>query len=244
MDGAMSSKKFQVVAEYGPSGDQADAIELLSAGVESGFERQTLKGVTGSGKTFTMAKIIEKVQRPTLVLSHNKTLAAQLFREFKSFFPHNAVGYFVSTYDYYQPEAYVPGKDLYIEKDADINDEIDRLRLFASFALMERRDVIIVATVSCIFGLGNPISLRDMVKHFSVGEPFDHKSDLEHMIRMQYDRNDMILERGSFRVRGDVIEICPSYLETAVRIRINWDEIERIEWSDPVSGEVLETVSS
>jgi len=240
----MSSKKFQVVAEYGPSGDQADAIELLSAGVESGFERQTLKGVTGSGKTFTMAKIIEKVQRPTLVLSHNKTLAAQLFREFKSFFPHNAVGYFVSTYDYYQPEAYVPGKDLYIEKDADINDEIDRLRLFASFALMERRDVIIVATVSCIFGLGNPISLRDMVKHFSVGEHFDHKSDLEHMIRMQYDRNDMILERGSFRVRGDVIEICPSYLETAVRIRINWDEIERIEWFDPVSGEVLETVSS
>jgi len=240
----MSSKKFQVVAEYGPSGDQADAIELLSAGVESGFERQTLKGVTGSGKTFTMAKIIEKVQRPTLVLSHNKTLAAQLFREFKSFFPHNAVGYFVSTYDYYQPEAYVPGKDLYIEKDADINDEIDRLRLFASFALMERRDVIIVATVSCIFGLGNPISLRDMVKHFSVGEQFDHKSDLEHMIRMQYDRNDMILERGSFRVRGDVIEICPSYLETAVRIRINWDEIERIEWFDPVSGEVLETVSS
>jgi excinuclease ABC subunit B len=244
MDGAMNSHKFQVVSDYGPSGDQGDAIELLAAGVESGFERQTLKGVTGSGKTFTMAKIIEKVQRPTLVLSHNKTLAAQLFREFKSFFPHNAVGYFVSTYDYYQPEAYVPGKDLYIEKDADINDEIDRLRLFASFALMERRDVIIVATVSCIFGLGNPVSLRDMVKHFETGQRFDHKSDLEHMVRMQYDRNDMVLERGSFRVRGDIVEICPSYLETAVRIRISWDEIERIEWFDPVSGNVLETVPS
>lgn len=240
----MSSRKFKVVSEYGPAGDQGDAIELLAAGVESGFGRQTLKGVTGSGKTFTMAKIIEKVQRPTLVLSHNKTLAAQLFREFKSFFPDNAVGYFVSTYDYYQPEAYVPGKDLYIEKDADINDEIDRLRLFASFALMERRDVIIVATVSCIFGLGNPVSFRDMVKHFSVGQRFDHKSDLEHMIRMQYERNDMILERGSFRVRGDVVEVCPSYLETAVRIRISWDEIERIEWFDPVSGNVLETADS
>lgn len=244
MDGAMSSRRFKVVADYEPSGDQADAIDLLSAGIESDFERQTLKGVTGSGKTFTMAKIIEKVQRPTLVLSHNKTLAAQLFREFKSFFPENAVGYFVSTYDYYQPEAYVPGKDLYIEKDADINDEIDRLRLFASFALMERRDVIIVATVSCIFGLGNPTSLRDMVKHFEVGTRFDHKADLEHMIRMQYERNDMILQRGSFRVRGDVIEICPSYLESALRIRINWDEIEKIEWFDPVSGNVLESSGS
>ncbi len=244
MDGAMKSQEFSVVADYSASGDQSDAIDLLSAGVESGFERQTLKGVTGSGKTFTMAKIIEKVQRPTLVLSHNKTLAAQLFREFKSFFPNNAVGYFVSTYDYYQPEAYVPGKDLYIEKDADINDEIDRLRLFASFSLMERRDVIIVASVSCIFGLGNPGSLQDMIKHFAVGQHFDHKADLQDMIRMQYDRNDMILERGSFRVRGDSIEICPSYLETAVRIRLNWDEIERIEWFDPVSNNVLEVSPS
>src|SRR5690554_7261962 len=203
MDGAMSSKKFQVVAEYGPSGDQADAIELLSAGVESGFERQTLKGVTGSGKTFTMAKIIEKVQRPTLVLSHNKTLAAQLFREFKSFFPHNAVGYFVSTYDYYQPEAYVPGKDLYIEKDADINDKIERLRLSASFSLMERRDVIVVATVSCIFGLANPVSIRDMVYTFYQGSAFNHREVLEQLVRMQYERNDAILKRGAFRVRGD-----------------------------------------
>ncbi|MDD3823438.1 MAG: excinuclease ABC subunit UvrB [Sphaerochaetaceae bacterium] len=244
MDGAMTSRRFKVASEYDPSGDQADAIELLAAGVESGFERQTLKGVTGSGKTFTMAKIIEKVQRPTLVLSHNKTLAAQLFREFKSFFPENAVGYFVSTYDYYQPEAYVPGKDLYIEKDADINEEIDRLRLYASFALMERRDVIIVATVSCIFGLGNPVSLRDMVKQFEVGQRFDHKVDLEHMVRMQYERNDMILQRGAFRVRGDVVEICPSYMETALRISINWDEIGKIEWFDPISGQVLESVPS
>ncbi len=235
---------FRVVADYEPAGDQADAIELLSAGLESGFERQTLKGVTGSGKTYTMAKIIEKVQRPTLVLSHNKTLAAQLFREFKAFFPDNAVGYFVSTYDYYQPEAYVPGKDLYIEKDADINQEIDRLRLYASFALMERRDVIIVASVSCIFGLGSPISLRDMIKTFTVGTQFSHREDLEHMIRMQYERNDMILERGNFRVRGDVVEICPSYLETAVRIKINWDEIAAIESFDPVSGKVLEKLKS
>ncbi len=235
---------FRVAAEYEPAGDQADAIELLAAGIESGFDRQTLKGVTGSGKTFTMAKIIEKIQRPTLVLSHNKTLAAQLFREFKSFFPDNAVGYFVSTYDYYQPEAYVPGKDLYIEKDADINEEIDRLRLFASFSLMERRDVIIVASVSCIFGLGSPVSLRDMIKTFTVGTQFNHREDLEHLIRMQYDRNDMILERGSFRVRGDVVEICPAYLEMAVRIKINWDEIAAIEWFDPVSGKVEETVKS
>lgn len=244
MDGTVSSQRFKVVADYEPSDDQAEAIELLAAGIESGYGRQTLKGVTGSGKTFTMAKIIEKVQRPTLVLSHNKTLAAQLFREFKSFFPENAVGYFVSTYDYYQPEAYVPGKDLYIEKDADINDEIDRLRLYASFALMERRDVVIVASVSCIFGLGNPVSLRDMVKHFAVGERFDHKADLEHMVRMQYDRNDLILQRGAFRVRGDVVEICPSYMETAVRIRISWDEIEGIESFDPVSGNILERMSS
>ncbi|MFA6765324.1 MAG: excinuclease ABC subunit UvrB, partial [Sphaerochaetaceae bacterium] len=170
---------------------------------------------------------------------HNKTLAAQLFREFKSFFPDNAVGYFVSTYDYYQPEAYVPGKDLYIEKDADINEEIDRLRLFASFALMERRDVIIVATVSCIFGLGNPMSLKDMVKTFTVGNTFDHKEDIEQLVRMQYDRNDVILQRGSFRLRGDVLEICPSYMETAVRITISWDEIESITWFDPVSGNTL-----
>ncbi len=238
------AKKFEVVSEFEAAGDQEEAIELLTAGVESGFERQTLKGVTGSGKTFTMAKIIEKIQRPTLIISHNKTLAAQLFREFKSFFPHNAVGYFVSTYDYYQPEAYVPGKDLYIEKDAAINQEIDRLRLYASFALMERRDVIIVATVSCIYGLGSPVSYRDMVKHLSIGEKFDYKQDLQHFIRMQYDRNDMILQRGSFRVRGDTIEIYPSYLEVALRINIAWDEIESLEWFEPISGDVIENEPS
>ena len=232
--------RFKVVSEYSPAGDQKDAIELLSAGVESDFERQTLKGVTGSGKTYTMAKIIEKVQKPTLILSHNKTLAAQLYREFKSFFPDNAVGYFVSTYDYYQPEAYVPGKDLYIEKDAAINDEIDRLRLFASYALMERRDVVIVATVSCIFGLGNPTSFKDMVKHIQVGDTFDYKEDFSHLIRMQYDRNDMILNRGSFRVRGDVIEIFPPYLEIAVKIKLEWDEVESIEWFEPISGNTIE----
>ena len=244
MDSPLITRPFEVVADYQPAGDQQEAIDLLSAGVESGYERQTLKGVTGSGKTFTMAKIIEQVQRPTLVLSHNKTLAAQLFREFKTFFPNNAVGYFVSTYDYYQPEAYVPGKDLYIEKDADVNDEIDRLRLFASFALMERRDVIIVATVSCIFGLGSPASVQDMLKHFAVGQTFDYKTDIHHMVIMQYERNDVVLERGSFRVRGDVIEIVPSYLEKALRIKLSWDEIESIEWFDPVSQKVLERVPS
>ena len=238
------AKQFRVAAEYEPAGDQKDAIDLLSAGIESGFERQTLKGVTGSGKTYTMAKIIERIQRPTLVLSHNKTLAAQLYREFKSFFPDNAVGYFVSTYDYYQPEAYVPGKDLYIEKDASINSEIDRLRLFASFSLMERRDVIIVATVSCIYGLGSPQSFRDMVKHVRVGDRFTYKEDLQHLVRMQYERNDMILERGNFRLKGDTLEVFPSYLETAVRINIEWDEIESIEWFDPLTYEVSERVDA
>lgn len=235
---------FKVEAPYEPSGDQQQAIDKLAAGLMDGYGRQTLKGVTGSGKTYTMAKIIEKVQRPTLILSHNKTLAAQLYREFKSFFPNNAVEYFVSTYDYYQPEAYVPGKDLYIEKDADINDEIDRLRLSASFSLMERRDVIVVATVSCIFGLGNPVSLRDMVHTFSVGQRFNHHDDLEQLVRMQYERNDMVLKRGCFRVRGDVIEICPSYLENAIRISIDWDEIASIQWFDILTGEKQEKVDS
>lgn len=230
-------RRFQVISEFEPAGDQGQAIDKLSEGVLEGQRYQTLKGVTGSGKTYTMAKIIERVQRPTLVLSHNKTLAAQLYREFKSFFPDNAVEYFVSTYDYYQPEAYVPGKDLYIEKDADINAEIERLRLSASFSLMERRDVIVVATVSCIFGLVNPVSIRDMVYTFKRGERFNHKEILNQLVRMQYERNDAILKRGSFRVRGDVIEICPSYLENAVRISVDWDEIAEILWFDPISGE-------
>ena len=232
-----SDKPFVVHAPFDVSGDQQQAIDSLAQGVIDGDRFQTLKGVTGSGKTFTMAKIIEKVQRPTLILSHNKTLAAQLFREFKSFFPENRVEYFVSTYDYYQPEAYVPGKDLYIEKDADVNAEIDRMRLSASFSLMERRDVIVVATVSCIFSLANPVSLRDMTHVFRVGQIFDHRSELEQLARMQYERNDAVLTRGCFRVHGDVIEICPPYLDSAVRITLDWDTIEGIQWFDPITGE-------
>ncbi|MFA6864472.1 MAG: DEAD/DEAH box helicase family protein, partial [Sphaerochaetaceae bacterium] len=187
---------LHVVSPYDPAGDQAQAIEKLAEGFKNGEHSQILKGVTGSGKTYTMAKVIEKINRPTLILSHNKTLAAQLYREFKSFFPNNAVEYFVSTYDYYQPEAYVPGRDLYIEKTADINQEVDRLRLSASFSLMERRDVIVVSTVSCIYGLGSPVDLKDMVHVFKKGEIFDHKSDIEAMVRMQYERNDAVLTRG------------------------------------------------
>ena len=230
-------KPFVVHSPFDVSGDQKQAIEKLAQGVLDGDRFQTLKGVTGSGKTFTMAKIIEKVQRPTLILSHNKTLAAQLYREFRSFFPENRVEYFVSTYDYYQPEAYVPGKDLYIEKDADVNEEIDRMRLSASFSLMERRDVIVVATVSCIFSLANPVSLRDMTHVFRTGQVFDHRAELEQLVRMQYERNDMILTRGCFRVHGDTIEICPPYLDNAVRITLDWDTIESIQWFDPISGE-------
>ena len=238
------SRPFHVVSPFSLSGDQGDAVEKLYQGYLAGDRAQTLKGVTGSGKTFTMAKLIEKIQKPTLVLSHNKTLSAQLYREFKSFFPENAVEYFVSTYDYYQPEAYVPGKDLYIEKETDINDEIDRLRLKASFSLLERRDVIVVATVSCIYGLGNPVALTDMVNTFNVGDPFDHKKEFARLVRMLYERNDVVLERGTFRSRGDVIEVYPAYLETAFRISLDWDEIASIVWFDPVSGEKLESVDS
>ena len=232
-----SDRKFVVHAPFDVSGDQQQAIDKLAQGVLDGDRFQTLKGVTGSGKTFTMAKVIEKIQRPTLILSHNKTLAAQLYREFKSFFPENRVEYFVSTYDYYQPEAYVPGKDLYIEKDADVNAEIDRMRLSASFSLMERRDVIVVATVSCIFGLANPVSLKDMTHVFRVGQVFNHRTELEQLTRMQYERNDAVLTRGCFRAHGDIIEICPPYLDSAVRITLDWDTIESIQWFDPITGE-------
>ena len=237
-------KRFHVVAPYEPAGDQQQAIDKIAHAIREGDRAVTLKGVTGSGKTYTMAKVIEQIQRPTLVLSHNKTLSAQLYREFKTFFPNNAVEYFVSTYDYYQPEAYVPGKDLYIEKDADINQEIDRMRLSASFSLMERRDIIVVATVSCIYGLVNPVSIRDMVYTFNVGQPFNQREVLGQLVRMQYERNDAILQRGSFRVRGDSIEICPSYLENAIRLSIDWDEIESIQWFDPLTGEKQDNVSS
>ena len=236
------SKPFHVVSDYGLAGDQGEAVDKLYEGYLRGDRAQTLKGVTGSGKTFTMAKLIEKIQKPALVLSHNKTLSAQLYREFKSFFPENAVTYFVSTYDYYQPEAYVPGKDLYIEKEVDINDEIDRLRLNASFSLMERRDVIVVATVSCIYGLGNPVSLRDMLFTFRKGDDFSQNKVFSQLTRMLYDRNDMVLERGTFRPRGETVEIYPAYLETAFRIYLDWDTISDIVWFNPLTGERIASV--
>ncbi len=235
-------RPFKVVSPFEPSGDQPEAIERLAAGFLAGDKYQTLKGVTGSGKTFTMAKIIEKVQRPTLVLSHNKTLAAQLYREFKSFFPDNAVEYFVSYYDYYQPEAYVPARDLYIEKDASINDEIDRMRLAATYSLMERRDVVVVATVSCIYGLGMPEVYKGMRVHVEKGKPLDFQKFARQLISIQYDRNDMVLERGRFRIRGDIMEIFPAYMETdeAYRIELDWDEVSRICRFNTLTGEISE----
>ncbi|MCK9168793.1 MAG: excinuclease ABC subunit B [Treponema sp.] len=235
-------RRFHVVAPYEPAGDQGQAIDKLSEGFLRGDKYQTLKGVTGSGKTFTMAKIIERVQRPTLIISHNKTLSAQLYREFKSFFPDNAVEYFVSYYDYYQPEAYVPARDLYIEKDASINDEIDRLRLAATYSLMERRDVIVVATVSCIYGLGMPELYKEMRIHIEKGETLDTHKLAEKLIPLQYKRNDAVLERGNFRIRGDVIEIYPAYMETdeAYKIELDWDRISRIRRFNAVSGETIE----
>lgn len=235
-------RTFQVVSPYAPSGDQPQAIEKLSAGFLRGDRYQTLKGVTGSGKTFTMAKIIEAVQRPTLIISHNKTLSAQLYREFKDFFPHNAVEYFVSYYDYYQPEAYVPARDLYIEKDASINDEIDRLRLAATYSLMERRDVIVVATVSCIYGLGMPDLYKEMRVHVEKGEELDLRAFERDLVSIQYSRNDMVLERGNFRVRGDVIEVYPPYMETdtAYRLELDFDEVVRIRRFNVLTREVEE----
>jgi len=231
-------RPFKIVSEYEPAGDQPDAIRALAEGLRAGDRFQTLKGVTGSGKTFTMAKIIEEVQRPTLVISHNKTLAAQLYREFKSFFPNNAVEYFVSYYDYYQPEAYVPARDLYIEKDASINEEIDRMRLSATFSLMERRDVIVVSTVSCIYGLGLPESWRNMRIQVETGKTFDLEELKRRLVGLQYERNDAVLERGRFRSRGDVLEIYPAYMEEAYRLEFDWEEITRIRRFNPVSGEV------
>jgi excinuclease ABC subunit B len=232
-------KKFEVHSAFAPAGDQGAAISELSRGVVARKKAQTLKGVTGSGKTFTMAKIIEQAQLPTLVISHNKTLAAQLYREFKDFFPENAVEYFVSYYDYYQPEAYVPGKDLYIEKDASINEEIDRLRLAATAALLERRDVIVVATVSCIYGIGNPRDYRDMRLELSVGARLDPEEARRRLVRLLYERNDALLERAHFRVRGDVLEIYPSYTTDAVRVEFFGDQIERIRKIHPLTGESL-----
>lgn len=235
-------RKFVVKSPFSPSGDQGQAIEKLSEGFLRGDKFQTLKGVTGSGKTFTMAKIIEKVQRPTLIISHNKTLSAQLFREFKSFFPDNAVEYFVSYYDYYQPEAYVPARDLYIEKDAAINKEIDQMKMAATYSLMERRDVIVIATVSCIYGLGMPELYKSMRIHIEKGKELDlHKLTVE-LAHIQYTRNDMILDRGTFRIRGDVIEIYPPYMEfdEAYRIELDWETVSRIRRFNAISGQTTE----
>ena len=226
---------FKAVAPYQPAGDQIKAIAELSEGIKKGYKKQILKGVTGSGKTFTMAKIIEKVGKPTLVLSHNKTLAAQLYREFKDFFPENAVEYFVSYYDYYQPEAYVPSKDLYIEKDASINDEIERLRLAATSALLERSDVVIVSTVSCIYGLGDPDTYSEMRLVLKVGEQRNISHMARQLIDMQYERNDAVGERGNFRIHGDSIEIFPAYSKMAYRIEFDWDEISGITEFDPIT---------
>ena len=226
---------FKAVAPYQPAGDQTKAIAELTEGIQKGYRKQILKGVTGSGKTCTMAKIIEKVGKPTLVLSHNKTLAAQLYREFKDFFPDNAVEYFVSYYDYYQPEAYVPSKDLYIEKDASINDEIERLRLAATSALLERSDVIIVSTVSCIYGLGDPTTYSEMRLVLKVGEQRNISLMARQLVDMQYERNDAVGERGNFRIHGDSIEIFPAYSKMAYRIEFDWDEISSITEFDPIT---------
>jgi len=233
-------RQFEVISPFQPAGDQGEAISALAEGIRAGDKYQTLQGVTGSGKTFTMAKIIEAVQMPTLIVSHNKTLAAQLYREFKGFFPNNAVEYFVSYYDYYQPEAYVASRDLYIEKDASINDEIERMRLSTARSMMEREDVIIVATVSCIYGMVTPDVYKKMTATFSKGETVDVDSLIRRFVELQYERNDAVLERGRFRRRGDTLEIYPAYMEEAYRVDLDWDKVERIRRFNPVSGEMLE----
>ena len=231
--------KFEVVSEYQPSGDQPQAIAALAEGIENGLKEQVLLGVTGSGKTFTMAKVIEQVQRPTLVLAHNKTLAAQLCAEFKEFFPNNAVEYFVSYYDYYQPEAYIPHTDTYIAKDASTNDEIDRLRLSATCALLERRDVIVVSSVSCIYGLGEPDDFAKLVVSLRVGAEWDRDELLRRLVEIRYERNDIAFERTMFRVRGDTVEIDPAYYrDHAIRVEFFGDEIDRISDFNPVTGSV------
>jgi len=234
------SRQFELVSEFSPKGDQPQAIEGLVDGVRNGRRRQTLIGVTGSGKTFTMANLIARLQRPTLIIAHNKTLAAQLCGEFREFFPHNAVGYFVSYYDYYQPEAYLPTTDTYIEKDSSINDEIDRLRHFATQSLFERRDVIIVASVSCIYALGSPQEYERMTFQVHTGETTDRDRLLRRLVAMQFDRNDVALKRGTFRVRGDVLEIFPVDEERITRLEMFGDDVEKILSISPVTGEVLE----
>ena len=237
--------EFHVVSEYSPSGDQPEAIEALAAGIENGLDEQTLLGVTGSGKTYTMAKVIERIQRPTLVLAHNKTLAAQLFSEFREFFPDNAVEYFVSYYDYYQPEAYVPSTDTYIEKDASTNEEIDRLRLSATASLLERRDVLVVASVSCIYGLGEPEDFGKMMVPVRVGLEIARDELIKRLIEIRYERNDIAFERNMIRVRGDTVEVWPAYYkDSAIRIEFFGDEVDRVSEINPVTGEVIRRLTN
>lgn len=232
--------RFKLISEFSPKGDQPQAIEKLSQGILNGLKHQVLLGVTGSGKTFTMASVIENVQRPTLVIAHNKTLAAQLYNEFRMFFPENAVEYFVSYYDYYQPEAYLPSTDTYVEKDAQINDEIDRMRHSATMSLFERNDVIIIASVSCIYGLGAPETYHDMLFYLEPGMNIDREDILKRLVEIQYERNDTDFRRGTFRVRGDVVEIFPSYsYEKAVRVELFGDEIAAIQEIDPLTGDSI-----
>src|SRR5437762_891833 len=231
--------RFEVVSQFQPQGDQPQAIEQLTASVESGNKFQTLMGVTGSGKTFTMAHTVARINKPTLVISHNKTLAAQLYEEFKDLFPHNAVGYFVSYYDYYQPEAYIPQRDIYIEKDASRNDDLDRLRLSATSNLVSRRDVLLVASVSCIFGLGSPEQYKNSVLAIRKDVETDRDEMLRKLVDLQYARSDMDFKRGTFRVRGDVVELQPSYEEFAYRIEFFGDQITAIDMINPLTGEIL-----
>jgi excinuclease ABC subunit B len=233
---------FKLVSDYQPCGDQVTAIEELVAGVQEGEKHQVLLGVTGSGKTFTMAKLVEATNRPALVLAHNKTLAAQLYHEFRNFFPHNAVEYFVSYYDYYQPEAYIPAGDVYIEKEATINDELDKLRMSATRSLFERRDCLIVASVSCIYGLGSPESYYGMLLLLERGQKISRQDILRRLVEIQYERNDIDFRRGTFRVRGDVIEIFPTYEDCAFRIEMWGDEVESLAEIDPLFGQVKQNL--
>ena len=237
------TKEFQIVSDFSPAGDQPQAISKLVEGINSGLLNQTLLGVTGSGKTFTVANVIQELQRPAIVMAHNKTLAAQLYGEFKEFFPNNAVEYFVSYYDYYQPEAYVPSTDIFIEKDASINEHIEQMRLSATKAVMERRDVIIVASVSAIYGLGDPESYLQMVLHLDRGDTVEQRTILRRLAELQYERNEIEFKRSNYRVRGDVIDVFPADSEKeAIRIELLGDEIDSLKFFDPLTGEVIREV--
>ena len=231
---------FSLHSKYSPTGDQPQAIDALVSGLSRGLSRQTLQGVTGSGKTFTMANIIARANRPALVISHNKTLAAQLYAEFKEFFPENAVEYFISYYDYYQPEAYIPQTDTYIEKDAQVNEEIERLRLSATNSLLSRDDVIVVASVSCIYGLGDPVDYSGMIIHLAEGEEYGRERLLEKLVELQYKRNDLETSQGTFRVRGDTIDIFPAYREDGLRVEFFGDEVETLRRFDRLTMKPIE----